>query len=218
LFLQHGLSSARQSYGFWRCAWEIAFAFFPKMARFRLSAFGLPAFPSATTGPPRPHRSTGQCFYLGRNATTSACITTSPLPSFSLRDVGATSADPLSRIGSPRHRTSGSKQGTRMGAVCNSQRRVVPPYTALFILTFWLRLGLDSDAPGFDRARSLRRKPLSRFPSRLERCIRTRKQIIKYIYLVRYTKPNLAFYIPTPVFVPSSHLASSLCLLAGYVG
>ena len=127
-------------------------------------------------------------------------------------------ADPLSRIGSPRHWTSSSKQGTRMGAVCDSQCRVVPPYTALFIPTFWLGLGLDSDALGFDHAHSLRRKPLSRFPSRLERWIRTRKLIIKYIYLVRYTKPNLAFYIPTPVFVPSSHLASSLCLLAGYVG
>jgi hypothetical protein len=76
----------------------------------------------------------------------------------------------LSRIGSPRHRTSRARA---WGAVCDSQGRVVPTYTALFIPTFWLGLGLDSDAPGLDRARSLRRKPLSRFPSRLDRWIRT---------------------------------------------
>lgn len=105
-----------------------------------------------------------------------------------------------------------------MGGGVRFTRQVVPTYTALSIPTFWLGVGLDSDAPGLDRARALRRKPLLRLPSRLDRWTRTRKQDIKYIYLVRYTTPDLAFHIPTPMFVSNSHLASSLRLLTGYVG
>jgi len=47
----------------------------------------------------------------------SACITTSPLPSFSLRDVGTTSSPTLCQglAVAPHHQTSGSKQGMCMG-------------------------------------------------------------------------------------------------------
>jgi hypothetical protein len=181
------------------------------MAPFRLSAFGLPAFPSLLPppvhhGPIDPPDSASR---PGRHHLAP------PLVQGCGRNV---IADPLSRIGA-RH-VIGPAEASRArawGAACNSRGRVVPTYTASFIPTFWLGLGLDSDAPGLDRARSLHRKPLSRLPSH-DRWTRTRKQVIKCIYLVRYTTLNPDFYIPTPMFVPSSYLGSSLRLLTGYVG